>query len=470
MRQLGVVLSVALWLIAAPAASASSLVYLSGASGAQNVSVARPDGTGAKPLTNGQSFGAFATTGGDLVYVFTGQSNGTSSFFAVDQQGTLKQGPFLFLTPSCSTAPFGAAAQSDGALLATTYFHNPTGAICSGSLNLRTKIIAGTTITASPDGLRYHPDVKSPRFLRAPDNRLLALTNSGDVQLWRSTDQSVLETWLPNPTAGDDVDSVDVDETTGRLIVEVSKSGNPAGGETKGFFLYSYTGAPNAATPPSPICSLDLAFRDGFARPRFSPDGTEISWAGAEGIYTSPAPQLKAGTGTPGDPLSPDCTLTPKLVIPGGTEADWATFDVTTPPAPAGGGGGGTTGGATTPGGNGATSSPAIVLKAPTKPATSAFARGLDLTVTAGSAGAITATATVSKGDAKKIGLSKKPKGPVTVAQGSATAKAAGAVKVKLKPTKAAKSRAKKFKNVTLTITVKLGDQVVVQKVKLGQK
>jgi hypothetical protein len=64
-------------------------------------------------------------------------------------------------------------------------------------------------------------------------------------------------------------------------------------------------------------------------RPFWSPDGTQIAWNGADGIYVSPAP-------VPG--ADDTCVLAPKLVVPGGNEVHWAPFDLTQPPAPGGGG------------------------------------------------------------------------------------------------------------------------------------
>jgi len=62
--------------------------------------------------------------------------------------------------------------------------------------------------------------------------------------------------------------------------------------------------------------------------PRFSPDGSMISWTGAQGVYVSPAPTTNGGV----------CGLQPKLIAPGAKDASWGPANL---PVPSGGTAGG---------------------------------------------------------------------------------------------------------------------------------
>jgi hypothetical protein len=59
--------------------------------------------------------------------------------------------------------------------------------------------------------------------------------------------------------------------------------------------------------------------------PRYSPDGSMISWTDANGVYVAPAPVHGPGG---------ICNLNGTLVAPGGSQADWGKVDVPAPDVP----------------------------------------------------------------------------------------------------------------------------------------
>jgi hypothetical protein len=75
----------------------------------------------------------------------------------------------------------------------------------------------------------------------------------------------------------------------------------------------------------SPLCSLDR-FAAGDARPRFSPDATQISFTKPDGLHVASAPTA-GPNGT--------CVLAnDHLVIPGARDADWSPYTLPAPPPP----------------------------------------------------------------------------------------------------------------------------------------
>ncbi len=197
----------------------------------------------------------------------------------------------------------------------------------------------------------------------------------------------------------------------------------------------------------------------------FSPDGKQIAWQDDGGVKVAGAPDLSAGTEA--------CTLTsvPTTLSATGRSPDFGGATL----APQGSGstpGGSTGSGSTGGGGGGGGGTPAgLKVTAPAKVSTAVFARGIKLRVTAPAAGRISATATVPARAARRLraraslalaadvrGLVSAAKA-VKVASGRSTAAAPGPVTLRLKPTAAAKRRAKRLKGVKLTIRVTQGSR-----------
>jgi hypothetical protein len=224
-------------------------------------------------------------------------------------------------------------------------------------------------------------------------------------------------------------------------------------------------------TPPGAqtgVCAAYLG--DETTQPRFSPDGSQITWSDAQGVWVSRAP---TGGGDNG------CNLNPTLIVPGGKQPDFGKADVPAPPVqnPGGGDGGtqnpggGTTnpgggGGTTTPGGGGTTTpgggtqtdvggdvdnrdqrdtvAPTIAsLKPVAGKLAKLLARGYTVSFTSNEAG----TATVEVLNGRKIVATAKK----SVAAGTST-------KVVAKFTKKAKAQLKRKKSAKLTVRVVVVD------------
>ncbi len=199
----------------------------------------------------------------------------------------------------------------------------------------------------------------------------------------------------------------------------------------------------------------------------FSPDGKQIAWQDDGGVKVAGAPDLSAGTEA--------CTLTsvPTTLSATGRSPDFGGATLApqgSGSTPGGSTGSGSSGSGSTGGGGGGTST-GLKVTAPAKASTAVFARGIKLRVTAPAAGRISATATVPARAARRLrarasltlaadvrGLVSAAKA-VKVASGRSTAAAPGPVTLRLKPTAAAKRRAKRLKGVKLTIRVTQGSR-----------
>ena len=105
---------------------------------------------------------------------------------------------------------------------------------------------------------------------------------------------------------------------------------------------YSVTGnALSGPKPPAPTAICATGEQAGFDQPTWAPDGNQVAWSEPDGIWIH---RDAAGCET----------QQPKLVLPGGSEADWGPANVNPGPRPTTGGGR-TTGGGGPAGGGGAT-------------------------------------------------------------------------------------------------------------------
>jgi len=371
MRNLTAALLVALCaLVAAPAAGAASLVYLDQGN---DVAVARPDGSLAHKVTHatdaehGYKAISVADDGGITAFVVQGDSSGNGSFVVLDQSGSIRSGPFLFERSGIcgSIGPFLSAASPDGLFLAVAYFRGSNDCLSGSStpsvrLTNRTSPTFGTTTYPSYDYL-----VK-PHWVRHPDQRLAGI--EGDtLRVWQN-DAAHMEDWI-TVTGGLELDGFDFHPTQTKLLLDLADA-EGTGSKPHSLALLTYTELSTGAaapTDPAPVfvCAAEnYVTNGGGGSPVWSPDGSQIAWNGPEGIYVSPAPV----------PSGETCLLAPKLAVPGGREAHWASFDLAEPstggpagPSPSGGSGTQpSTGGSTTkrPAGNPPSKSSATALTA----------------------------------------------------------------------------------------------------------
>jgi hypothetical protein len=342
MRHLSAILLAALCLLAAaPAvAGAASLVYLDGGN---DVAVARPDGSLAHKVTHatdpehGYKAISVADDGGITAFVSQGDSSGNGSFVVLDQSGSIRSGPFLFERSGIcgSISPFLSAASPDGLFLAVAYFKGSNDCLGGSStpsvrLTNRTSPTFGTSTYPSYDYL-----VK-PHWVRHPDQRLAGI--EGDtLRVWQN-DAAHMEDWIT--VTGLELDGFDFHPTQTKLLLDLADA-NVTGSKPHSLALLTYTELATGAAPPTDpapvfVCAAENYVTNEFSggNPVWSPDGSQIAWTGPEGIFVSPAPV----------PSGETCLLAPKLVVPGGREVHWASFDLPEPstggpagPSPTGG-------------------------------------------------------------------------------------------------------------------------------------
>ncbi len=208
-------------------------------------------------------------------------------------------------------------------------------------------------------------------------------------------------------------------------------------GEDAHVIWYAVSGNAATAKPPAvpqPLCKTGA--EAGLYGPTWSPDGTQLAFGGADGIYVTE--------------IGADCAAsTPALAIPGASQPDWGPAEIAPAPRKGTGPGGGGPGGG--PGGQPA--APAIAVKA--LKAKKVARRGLPVRITCVAACSVKAT------------LKVKPlRGVVAKAKGSAPA--GGTVKLTLKPKRALRRKLARLRGARATVKVVVdGGAPVIRKVTL---
>lgn len=365
MRRLATVLLIASCpLFGAPAVHAASLVFMDRDN---DVAVARPDGSLAKKVTHAtdrdHGFKAIsvADDGGITAFLRQGDGNGNASFVVLDQDGAVREGPFLFEKSGIcgGLSPFRTSTSPDGTFVAAQYWRGSNNCL-GGSYTPSVRLINRNSPTFGTSTYPSYDYLTEPHWLRHPDARLAGI-NGGTLSVWQN-DAAHMDPWIALPVGSPyEFDGFDFHPTQTKLLLDLGPA-NGTGVRPHRLELYTYTelstgGA--APTDPAPqlVCGTDayVSNDSGGGRPFWSPDGSQIAWNAPEGIYVSPAPVASGGT----------CVLQPQLAVPGGTDVHWAPFDVT-PPSGGGGGGAATPppspspGGGTTkpPAGGGSTTDP----------------------------------------------------------------------------------------------------------------
>jgi hypothetical protein len=336
------------FLVGVQGAGAASLVYMDKDN---DVAIARPDGTSARKVThatdplNGFKAVSAADDGGITAFLRKTDS-GNSSMVVLGQDGAVRQGPYLFEKYGLcgGLSPFRTSTSPDGVFVAVQYWKGSDNCL-GGSYTPSVRLVNRNSPTFGTSTYPSYDYLTEPHWLRHPDVRLAGI-NGGTLSVWQN-DAAHMDAWIALPVGSPyQLTGFDFHPTQTKLLLDLAPA-NASGVQPHRLELYTYTEmSTGAAAPVDPapqfVCGLDAYVTNdtGGGRPFWSPDGSQIAWTGPAGIYVSPAPVPVAGGDT--------CALQPTLVVPGGLETHWATFDVTVPPT----GGGGTT---TTPGTGGGT-------------------------------------------------------------------------------------------------------------------
>lgn len=332
MRSLTAALLAALCILAAApvAVQAASLVYLD-----QNndVAVARPDGSLAHKVTHaadpntGFKAISVADDGGITAYLSQGDGSGNSSFVVLDQSGAVRSGPFLFERYGIcgGLSPFRTATSPDGTFVAVSYWKGSNNCL-GGSFTPSVRLTNRNSPTLGTSTYPSYDYLTEPRWLRHPDQRLAGI-NGNSLQVWQN-DAAHMQDWI-TVSGGLEIDGFDVHPTQTKLILDLASAG-ATGTTPHSLALLTYTELSTGAaapTDPAPkfVCAAEgyVTNEGGGGRPKWSPDGSQIAWTAPDGIYVSPAPVASGET----------CVLAPRLVVPGGRDVQWASFDVAAPPS-----------------------------------------------------------------------------------------------------------------------------------------
>lgn len=440
MRRLAAVLLVASCpLLGAPAAPAASLVFMDKDN---DVAVARPDGSLVKKVTHasdaahGYKAVSVADDGGITAFLRQNDDNGNASLVVLGQDGAVREGPFLFEKYGLcgGLSPFRTSTSPDGTFVAAQYWKGSNNCI-GGSYTPSVRLVNRNSPTIGTSTYPSYDYLTEPHWLRHPDARLAGI-NGGTLSVWQN-DAAHMDAWIALPVDSPyELDGFDFHPTQTKLLLDLGPA-HATGVQPHRLELYTYTELSTGAAPPTDpapqlVCGIDAYVSNdtGGGRPFWSPDGTQIAWNAPDGIRVSPAPVANGET----------CVLQPALVVPGGSDVHWASFDVT-PPS----GGGGTT--TTTPAPGGGTTAPPPGGGTTTKPkptpafsAAKAIAAQRAFTLRLTLAKAATVRVTVTRRGAKK-------------ALGTVTYKAKkGAFARKI-----AKVRGTRLKRGTYTVVVAVG-------------
>jgi hypothetical protein len=354
MRRLSSLLLAALCVLAAVPAvgQAASLVYLDQGN---DVAVARPDGSLARKVTHatdsahGYKAISVADDGGITAYLSGTDGSGNSSFVVLGPDGAVRSGPFLFERSGIcgGMSPFWTATSPDGTFVAVGYSKGSNNCV-GGSSTLSVRLTNRTSPTFGTSTYPSYDYLIRPHWVRHPDQRLAGIEGN-TLKVWQN-DAAHMQDWI-TVSGGLELDDFDFHPTEAKLLLDLAEEG-VAGAKPHSLALLTYTEMSTGAaapTDPAPhfVCSADAYVTNdlGGGRPLWSPDGSQIAWTGPAGIYVSPAPV----------PVGETCLLSPRLVIPGGREAHWSSFDLTEPaPPPAAAPAAPTGGSASKPAGGGA--------------------------------------------------------------------------------------------------------------------
>ena len=289
--------AICLALAAAPAAGASSIVFIKN----HNVWLTNPEGTVQHQVTldgtAGRPYSSPSQANDGTILAVRG-TFGDAEFFRMSQSGRLLAAPFTHSTPG---SPTGAAISPDGRIVAFHIYY-----LVGGSVEVRTYFSHADRFTASEEITSpvnfYYPSWMS-------NSQVFLSYGAAATYTYRIGDPDAVPWFGEFPH---DVGEQDITPANDKIVV-VSDSG-----ATLKFFK---TNGPPPAEPTIAPCELGQPVGD-FRSPTWRPDGGALAWEEGNGIWV-------AAQSAP--LLTNDCAqlLTGFTnIVPGGSEPDWGPANV----------------------------------------------------------------------------------------------------------------------------------------------
>jgi len=240
-------------------------------------------------------------------------SSSAFAYFLNPANGQVKDTWILPKTGAGSFAPFnGGTVSPEGGMFVYDWHYfdcwtNPC------TLNQRVSFISGPG-TTNPCLINCHTYYIRPRWI--PGTPYAGFVDTDFRRIWvQKAGSAEPNAWLGfnDPNAGD-MESFDV-SSNGITVLEVT----PENSDASEFAFWNTGGTPPAGTPTHRCSVVGIAKAPAY--PRFSPDGSMITWQDRGGVYTARVPS-QTGGGT--------CSLNPTR-IGDGQEPAFGAVTLTSP-------------------------------------------------------------------------------------------------------------------------------------------
>jgi len=225
-------------------------------------------------------------------------------------------------TPPYDPVIVDHAISPDGRLLASTLWittraatpkpGEPTGTDYTTSV-WYTQVRNGKLLPGTTDGgqsvtwLRNRlPVVFAPYVYHSADAWIVDLAKPNSPTQWFQ-DRAVVD--VLDPSDGEPLDDGEVTRGGDKIAVVRGPNSTLSSAPTM-IRVYAVS---SLSERPTERCDLRAAPNSRIESPSWSPDGSQLAWSEADGIWTSP---IADGTG--------DCAAAPKELIAGGSQPDWS--------------------------------------------------------------------------------------------------------------------------------------------------
>ena len=309
------------WLIQTPDAQAANVSYV-GTDG--NVYRTSPDGSITQKVTTDATptdrFVTPSQKNDGTIVAIRKVSSSAFAYFLNPTTGQIVNNWILPKTGAGSFAPFnGGVISPEGGMFVYDWHYfdcwtNPC------TLNQKVSFISGPG-TTNPCLINCHTYYIRPRWI--PGTPYAGFVDTDFRRIWvQKAGSAEPNAWLGfnDPNAGD-MQSFDV-SSNGIVVLEVT----PEGSSASEFAFWNTNGTPPAGTPTWRCSAVNIA--EAPAYPRFSPDGTKITWQDRGSVYVANVPSMTGGG---------NCNLNP-VKVGNGKEPSFgqATLQPTGPTGPTG--------------------------------------------------------------------------------------------------------------------------------------